>query len=100
MEQNKYCIKEGFVLRQIVDEYTVIPTNEECIVSNAVMTLNESAAFIWKAFQQPSSIQEVVMKGLEEFDVSEEQITKDVEHFVRESLELKIMEEKNNEKEL
>lgn len=92
-ENKKYRIKPGFILREIAGEYTIIPVDAESLISNAMMVPNDSAVFLWKAFEQPSTIEDVVRKGLEEYDVTEEVIRRSTEKFVEESLEYKILEE-------
>ena len=57
------------------------------------MAPNDSAVFLWKAFEQPSTIEDVVRKGLQEYDVTEDVIRKSTEHFVKEILDYKILEE-------
>lgn len=89
----KYRIKPGYILRQIAGEYTIIPVDEDSLITNAIMIPNESAAFLWKAFEQPCTIDDVVAKGMDKYNVTKEQIQKDAEHFVSASLDLKIMEE-------
>ena len=92
-EKKKYRIKPGFILREIVGEYMIIPVDSESLISNAIMAPNDSAVFLWKAFKQPNTIQDVVVKGMQKYDVEEETIRNSVEHFVRESLKYKILEE-------
>ena len=48
--QKKYQIKDGFLLRQIAGEYTIIPVDAESLIFNAMMIPNDSAVFLWKAF--------------------------------------------------
>lgn len=92
-EKKKYRIKPGFILREIAGEYTIIPVDDESLIGNAMMAPNHSAVFLWKAFEQPSTIQDVVVQGMQEYDVTEETIRNSTEHFVKESLEYKILEE-------
>lgn len=90
-----FCINSGYLLREIAGEYVIIPVDEECMVSNAVMTPNETAVFIWKAFQQPSTIEEVVQQGIQEYDAPEDIIRKAVHQFVEDALLYKILERAN-----
>ena len=43
--------------------------------------------------QKPSTVQDVVAKGLQEYEVTEEVMRNSVERFVRESLKYGILEE-------
>ena len=74
-------------------EYHFVPVDTESVFSNAVMAPNDSAVFLWKAFEQPSTIEDVVRKGLQEYDVTEDVIRKSTEHFVKDTLDYKILEE-------
>lgn len=92
-QKRKYRIKSGYILREIAGEYAIVPVDTESVFSNAVMALNDTAVFLWKAFEQPSTIEDVVVKGLQEYEATEEQIRKSTERFVKESLKYKILEE-------
>lgn len=92
-DKKRYRIKDGYILREIAGEYAIIPVDSELQASNALMTPNQSAAFLWKAFEQPSTIEDVVIKGMLEYEVTKEAIRSSVERFVKESLEHKILEE-------
>lgn len=92
-DKKRYRIKDGYILREIAGEYAIIPVDAESQVSNALMTPNQSAAFLWKAFEQPSTIEDVVIKGMLEYEVTKDTLRSSVERFVKESLEHKILEE-------
>ena len=93
-EQNRrYRIRSGYILREIAGEYAIVPVDDESLFNNAVMAPNDTAVFLWKAFEQPSTIEDVVVKGMQEYEAAEEQIRKSTEHFVKESLKYKILEE-------
>lgn len=92
-DKKRYRIKDGYILREIAGEYAIIPVDSELQASNALMTPNQSAAFLWKAFEQLSTIEDVVIKGMLEYEVTKEAIRSSVERFVKESLEHKILEE-------
>ena len=88
-----FQISSDFVMRQIGGEYAIIPVGEECMFSNAVMAPNDSAVFIWKAFQTPSTAEAVVRQALEVYEGSADEIRKDVNRFVREALDCRILRE-------
>ena len=92
-QKRKYRIKSGYILREIAGEYAIVPVDTESVFSNAVMAPNDSAVFLWKVFEQPSTIEDVVMKGMQEYDVTEDVIRKSTEHFIEESLKYEILEE-------
>ena len=92
-EKKKYRINPDFILREIAGEYTIIPTGGNNVFSNAVMAPNETAVFLWEAFQQPSTIQDVVVEAMQKYDATEEQIYNSISNFVKQSLEFKVLEE-------
>ena len=92
-EKEKYRINPDFILREIAGEYTIIPIGGNNVFSNAVMAPNETAVFLWEAFQQPSTIQDVIVEAMQKYDATEEQIYKSISNFVKQSLEFKVLEE-------
>ena len=92
-EKKKYRINPDFILREIAGEYTIIQIGGDNVFSNAVMAPNETAVFLWEAFQQPSTIQDVVVEAMQKYDATEEQIYNSISNFVKQSLEFKVLEE-------
>lgn len=91
--EKRYQIKSSYILREIAGEYAIVPVDEESVISNAVMLPNETAVFLWKAFQEPCTMDEVVKKALCEYDAEEEIIQNAVARFMRETLTYKMMME-------
>lgn len=88
-----YQVNPDYILREICGEYAIVPVGEECMISNAVMTPNDSAAFLMNAFQTPSTEEDVVQKALEEYDAPEDLLREDVHRFVMDTLQYKILRE-------
>lgn len=59
-------IKNGFVLREVAGDTVVLPTGDLNI--NAMITLNESAAFLWKLMENDITEEEMVQKVLAKYD--------------------------------
>lgn len=93
MEKKKYRIKSDYILREIAGDYAIIPVNEECMITNAVMIPNDTAVFFWKAFQQISTIEDIVQKGISEYEAAEETIRNAAHRFVNDALKYQILEE-------
>lgn len=93
--KKKYRIRPGYILREIAGEYAIIPVGAErnSLLENSMMAPNGSAVFIWKCFEQASTIEDVFIKCLMEYDVTEEVLRKELTMFVTEALEYKILEE-------
>lgn len=92
-QKRKYRIKPGFILREIAGEYAIVPVDADSLITNAVMSPNESAVFLWKAFEHSSTKEDVVRSGMQEYDVTEEAIRKSIDRFVEDSLRYRILEE-------
>lgn len=74
-------IKDGFVLREVAGDTVVLPSGDLNI--NAMITLNESAAFLWKKMEQEITEEELVAAVLAEFeDVDKDLAEKAVKGFI------------------
>ena len=94
-EKKKYRIRDGYILREIAGEYAIVPVGagNGSPLENTVMSPNDSAVFIWKNFERPSTLEDVVIQGMLEYDVTEDRMRRSVENFVADALEYKILEE-------
>lgn len=77
-------IKEGFMLRNVADNYVVVPMGKEAADFNGMITLNETGAFMWGCLEKGCTKEELVAKVLEEYEAEEEQVIQSVERFVKE----------------
>lgn len=75
-------IKDGFTLRNIAGSDIVVPIGNASKIFNGMITLNDSGAFLWSALQKDTTIDEVVARLTDEYEVSTEQATADVQKFV------------------
>ena len=58
------------------------------------MAPNGSAVFIWKSFEQPSTLEDVVIQGIMEYEVEEETIRRSIKRFYKgKCWSIKILEE-------
>ena len=71
-------IKEGFVLRSIGDNYMVVGEGLAQIDFNKIISLNSTAAYLWKAVQgKEFTVLDLKDLLLEEYDVDEATALKD-----------------------
>ena len=75
-------IKKEFVLRNIVGEYVLVPVGETAQELNGLVTLSETAKFIWDNLEKVNSIEEMVDVVLEEYEIDRETATEDVREFI------------------
>lgn len=73
-------IKEGFILRSICGEFIVVGEGLAQVNFNKMLSLNESAAYLWKEVEGKTFTQEdLVQLLLDKYEVSQEQAAADVE---------------------
>lgn len=76
---------EGFRLRQLGNEFILVGESMALINFNKMITLNETAAFLWKAAEEQTTSRgefttaELCKALCEEYEVSPEQAMNDVE---------------------
>ncbi|MBR5152409.1 MAG: PqqD family protein [Clostridia bacterium] len=62
-------IKSGFLLKKIADEYTAIPYDGNYENISAVVSLNDTGAYLWRYLEEDSSEQELVSALTEEYGI-------------------------------
>ena len=73
-------IKEGFTLRQICGEYVVVGEGLAQVNFNKLLSLNETAAFIWKnAEGKEFTKEEIVALLVDNYEVEEARAAEDVD---------------------
>lgn len=72
-------VKDGFVLRNVVDEYILMPVDDTILQFDGAVLLNEVSAFIWNKMQTPVSKADLLKSILDEFDVEENVAAKDLD---------------------
>ena len=61
--------KPGFILRNVVDEYILMPTGDNIGQFNGTILLNEVSAFVWEKLQNPLSKEDLLKAIMDEFEV-------------------------------
>ncbi len=86
-------IKNGFVLKSICGENIIIAEGKENIDFSKIISLNESAAYLWKKVEgvnfTPQTLAELLV---EEYEVSNERALVDAETLAKQWLEAGIVE--------
>ena len=75
-------VKHGFVMRQLGEEYVVVPVGAEVEQFQGMLRLNEAGAFLWKRLQTGISEAGLCQALQDEYDVSEEKAAGDLEKFI------------------
>ena len=76
--ERKMTRKGEFVLRQLADEYVLIPYGATTEKMNQVLTLSETAAFIYEQTGEAVSEEEIACRLGKVYDVPAEEVQEDV----------------------
>lgn len=85
-------IKEGFVLRNVMDEYIVMPTGENIAKFDGAVVLNEVSAFIYKLLEVPMCRDDLLTAVLNEFDVDEATVAADLDALLDKLADMGVLE--------
>jgi uncharacterized protein with ATP-grasp and redox domains len=86
-------VKEGFVLKEVAGSYVIVPIGENLIDFSAMITTNETGAFIWNLLKEERSINDLLSELLKEYDVDEETARADILEFLKTLKENKVLED-------
>lgn len=86
-------IKEGFILRKIANSDMVVPIGNNIADFNGIITLNESAVFLWKRLLEGSEVLLMAKALIEEYDISSELAQADAKQFIEKLKQANIIEE-------
>ena len=75
-------IKDGFIVRRIVDEILIVPVGARIADFNGLVSINETGMTLWEALQQESTEQQLVDALLENYEVDEQTAAHDVSAFL------------------
>ena len=63
--------KSGFVVKEVVGEYLLIPIGDNISVFKGSVLLNTVSAFVWEKLQSPMSREDLLRAICDEFEVDE-----------------------------
>ena len=75
-------IKSGFMLKEVAGTIVVVPVGENSVNFNAMITLNESGAFLWKQMAEETTMEKLVEALTGEYDVDAATAEKDINKFL------------------
>lgn len=79
-------IVKDFILRDIAGECVLIPTGDTTQEFNGLITLSDTAKFIWKNIEKAKSMEEMVTMIMEEYEIDEKTAKEDAGKFIAELL--------------
>ena len=88
-------IKGELLIREVAGEIIAIPVGETALRFNGMICLNEVSAHIWKGLQEETSKEKILNSILQEFDVSMEEASTDLEDFLHQLKENDLLIDEN-----
>ena len=74
---------EGYVVKKLEDEYLVLPERKRTEEVNEVISLSETAGFIYTHAEQAENMEELVKLVAEEYEIGPEEVREDVKNVVQ-----------------
>ena len=84
-------IKNGFVLRNICDEYLVVAVGRQTLDFKGLIKLNESGAFLWEQLKNDRTEDELLAALTAEYAVDEATAKADIAAFLSSLKEADLM---------
>ncbi|MGN1344090.1 MAG: PqqD family protein [Traorella sp.] len=78
-------IKE-FILREIADEYILIPTGSTTEQFNGMINLSETAAFIWNHIEEAETFYDLIDMITSNYDIDRQTAMQDAYEFINHML--------------
>ena len=84
---------DGFILKNPVGEYVLMPTGGQIKNFRSIVLMNNMTAFVWNQLKAGASRQELLDAVLSEYEVDEATASKDLSILLEKMLDLGIIEE-------
>lgn len=93
MEKRDMKAKQGFVLRNVADEYILMPTGGNIGKFNGTILLNEVSAFVWEKLHNSLSRDDLLKAILDEFEVEKDVAAADLDTILATLKEYNVIED-------
>lgn len=84
---------ESYILRKFAGECMLVPTGKATQDFNGMITLNETAEFVWNHIDEVTDLDQLVELMLEQYDAEPDVAKRDVEALVSEMIASGMVEE-------
>ena len=92
-EKDDMKIRNGFVLRSVVDEYMVMPTGENIEKYDGAVVMNEVSAFVFQQLEHGISRDDLLTAVMNEFDVDEATAAADLDELLAQFGKMGLLED-------
>ena len=85
--------KSGFVLREVVGEYILMPVGENIGHFNGTIVMNDVAALVWEKLQNPVSRDDLLAAILDKYSIWEDVAAADLDKLLEKLKSYGVIEE-------
>ena len=89
----RYQINPTFILREIAGEAILVPTGDAGVFTNSMISLNPTSLFLWKQFEEPRTVDEVVEKAKSIYEDPSGRMEDEIRQFVSEYIRANLLRE-------
>ena len=75
-------LDKEYVLRQIGDDYVIVPVGKAVLSFNGMITVNETGAFLWEQLVKGTSKEGLLETLMETYEVTQEEAERDIDEFL------------------
>ncbi len=86
-------IVDGYMLKNIANAYVVVPVGSRSVDFSAIISVNETGAFIWRQLEKDTTPEAILQNMLEEYEVTEAQAKEDLDAFIQKLREAELLQE-------
>jgi hypothetical protein len=95
--QKSYQVSSGYVVRQIADDFLLIPVKMQEKGESQLAIMNETGKFLWEQLQEGRTMEELIRAMTEAYQVSEKDAVADIIDFLNNLKERKLLQESRGE---
>ena len=88
-----YTRNPDFIYRKVIDEFILIPIHQDVADMDSIYILNGVGAFIWENLDPSTTLTDLEATLLEEYDADPNEITNDMERFLRDMTDIGAIQE-------
>lgn len=81
MDNKKYKVKSGYILREIAGEHIAVPVSAEN--TSDIVVLNPVSALLWNELQSEKTLDELTDTVCSNFDVQKNVAAEDIKDFLK-----------------
>lgn len=80
-------LKKDFIIREIAGQYVIVPTGEEALRYNGLLTISSTAAFLLNNYANAEDLNALIKMLMDEFEVDPKTAIEDVLGFTKTMLD-------------